>query len=297
MRGFVAVNAYSTSEDYLYQARRMKEEFALRGIPVDIIPNDRFLFAIESNDIKSKLESYDFCIYWDKDKYILSILSKLDIPVFNSYEAIMKCDDKMTTFIELSGHDIPMPKTLPGLLCYSPDEKVKPCSVEAVEDLGYPLIVKESYGSLGTGVYLVRDRDELILTMNKVKCIPHLFQKYIDTSYGRDVRVIVVGQTVAGAMLRTGNDFRSNIGAGGRGKPYEISEDTKKLALKIADVLGLDYCGIDLLFGEDGPMVCEVNSNAFFHTFEETTGINVASLYAGHIMDSIKRSRDAVSSS
>jgi RimK family alpha-L-glutamate ligase len=102
------------------------------------------------------------------------------------------------------------------------------------------------------------------------------------------VRVIVVGDKVLGAMLRQGkDDFRSNIGAGGCGSPFALDQNMTDLALEIARVLDLKYCGIDFLLGENGPIVCEVNSNAFFSSFEKVTGINVAKAYAQYILQNV----------
>ena len=288
MRGLIVVNAYSQNEEYLYQSERMREEFAKRGVPTDIRVNDRFPLRIENGEIVSDLTDYDFCVYWDKDKYVLSILDKMGMRLFNSRDAIEKCDDKMLTYIELANHGIPMPKTLPGLLCYNEEEQIKPSTIERVEKLGYPLIVKESYGSLGQGVYLVKNRAELLPMMEKVKCSPHLFQEYVETSCGKDVRVIVVGKDPVGAMLRTGQkDFRSNVCSGGNAEVYPLTKELIDLSKKIASVLKLDYCGIDFLFGKDGPVVCEVNSNAFFCAFERVTGINVAKKYVDHVLQTI----------
>ena len=290
MKGFVAINAYSTNEEYLYQAKRMQEEFALLGVQIDVIRNDKFDLYIDHDNIVSKVSDYDFCIFWDKDKYALSMIEKTGMPIFNPVDAIEKCDDKMTTYIELSGHGIPMPKTLPGLLCYTEEEKIKDFTVDIVETLGYPLVVKESYGSLGQGVYLVKDRAELLNVMEQLKCMPHLFQEYVSTSYGRDVRIIVIGGEVIGGMLRKSEgDFRSNIAAGGNGEVYPLNDELITLAKRISKLLNLDYCGIDILFGKDGPLVCEVNSNAFFFAFERVTKINVARLYAEHILRTLNK--------
>ncbi len=291
MKGLILINAYYATEDYLYPPKRLREEFEKLGVKADIKRNDFFPFIIDDNEIKSKLSGYDFCVYLDKDKYILKALSLCGIPLFNSMQSIFACDDKMNTYLELSGGGIKMPKTLPGLLCYSKAEKIKPETVDEIErQLSYPLTVKESFGSLGKGVYLVKDREELCSVMEEVKLRPHLYQEFISSSYGKDVRVIVIGDEVVGGMLRSSNgDFRSNVGAGGQGERFEPTEEMKNVAVKVAKVLGLEYCGIDFLFGEGKePIVCEVNSNAFFLAFEKSTGINVALLYAEHILKKIK---------
>ena len=109
-------------------------------------------------------------------------------------------------------------------------------------------------------------------------------------SQGKDVRVIVIGGEAVAAMERIAQEgeFRSNIELGGAGKVFDLSKEYKELAERVANVLQLDYCGIDLLEGKDGGIVCEVNSNAFFEGIESVTGINVAKAYAEYIYKTIK---------
>ena len=289
MKGLILINAYFESPEYLYSANRLKEEFAKKGVQTDVTKNDKFLLSVENGEILSHGLLYNFCVYLDKDKYILSMLEKTGMPLFNSRKAILDCDDKMQTYIALAGKGIPMPKTLAGLLCYTENAAVTPETVNYIETLNYPIIVKESFGSQGNGVHLANNRNELLSIIEKLKCKPHLYQEYVKTSFGKDVRVIVIGGKVIGAMLRQGKDFRSNIGAGGCGKPFTVTPEIENIAVRTAETLGLDYCGIDLLFGQHGFTLCEVNSNAFFYAFEKTTGINVAEKYAEHILKKLNK--------
>ena len=104
--------------------------------------------------------------------------------------------------------------------------------------------------------------------------------------------MLVVGGRAVAAMRRVAeNDFRSNAELGGRGEQYPLDTVSAAYCEKIAGALGLDFCGIDLLFGRDGYKVCEVNSNAFFGTFERVTGVNVARLYAAHILHTMQKNR------
>ena len=233
MKGLILTNAYYRDKEYLYQAERLREEFLKRGVSVDVLRNDDFRLRIESGKVVSDYIGYDFCVFWDKDKYVMNMLEKLGLRLFNSVSAIEKCDDKMTTYIELSDRGVPMPDTMPGLLCFDRKAVVEEKTVRMVEErLGYPLIAKQSFGSRGKEVYLVKNREELLSRMEQMKCLPHLFQKYIESSYGRDLRIIVVGNEVAGGMLRQSEgDFRSNICAGGAGKPYPVDDTLKMLAL------------------------------------------------------------------
>ena len=290
-RGLILNNAYFSAEHYLNQSKRLKEELALLGVDAEIRRNDFFAATItEGGDIDTELiKQYDFCIYYDKDKYVSLMLDRAGMRLFNPHSAMEACDDKMTTAIKLAGHGIPMPLTLPGLLCFDPTETVRAETLDGVEKrLGYPLIVKTSYGSLGKGVYKIDNRGELSEIANKLKCTPHLYQKYISSSFGRDMRVIVIGGKFVAAMIRqSGGDFRSNIELGGHGEAVIPPSEVIAMCENAAAILGLDYCGIDVLFGDMGYYICEINSNAFFGGIESVTKINIARLYAKHIYNVI----------
>lgn len=287
MRAIILINAYSGPEHSLYQSGRLKEELEKRGVAADIRRNNFFAALLgDGGEVLSRLSGYDFCIYLDKDKYISRLLEKTGMRLFNPHAAVEACDDKMTTAICLSDAGIPMPKTLPGLLCYDPSERIADETLDTVAaELGFPLIVKTSYGSLGKGVAKAEDREALRTLAEQVKCMPHLFQRCISSSYGRDIRAIVIGGKYVAAMERRSfHDFRSNLEMGGVGSPFDAPEEVRAMCEKAARLLRLDYCGVDVLFGERGYYLCEVNSNAFFRGFEEVTGINVARLYTEHIL-------------
>ena len=286
MNGIIVVNAYATTKSELNQALRLQEEFIKLNVSINIVHTDEIAVLIEGGNF-SFVKNFDFCIYLDKDKHILEMLSKLNIKLFNNAKAIEICDDKLLTHITLAQNGITMPKTIGGVLCYYPNVQVKQSILDNAEkQLGYPMIIKEAYGSCGKGVFLANDRDELEEIAEKVKLKPHLFQQFIKSSKGKDIRVIVIGGKCIGGMLRQNDsDFRSNIEIGGSGKHIALNQEQIALCERVANIIKLDYCGIDLLIDNDNKsLVCEVNSNAFFATFEKITQINVAKLYCEHIL-------------
>ena len=105
-----------------------------------------------------------------------------------------------------------------------------------------------------------------------------MFQEYIPSSKGKSLRIMIVDQKVIGGFIRFNHtDFRSNFGDTADGRTLENPEKYYAFAQDIADKLEIEYAGIDLLVGEDdNPILCEINSNAFFEEFEKVTGINVA---------------------
>lgn len=293
MKGLVLINAYYDSPPYRHQYGRIAEELEKAGAIAEIRRNDFFPTAVSAGEIELRARGYDFCVYLDKDKYASETMEKCGLRLFNSHAAVAACDDKMLTFIRLAGHGIPMPNTLPAPLCYRPEATVSAAEADKViAALGCPIVVKTAYGSLGKGVFKADGRDELLALMNELKLVPHLYQRFVNASAGKDLRVMVVGGKTAGGMLRSASDdFRSNVGAGGHGSPFPVDAQTAALCEKIARLLSLDFCGIDLLSGENGYLLCEVNSNAFFAEFEKVTSVNVAKLYAEHIIKTVSEAK------
>lgn len=289
-KGFIIINGYSTLSTSLNQAKRLKDEFEKLGVEVSVIKNNEFLCTIKNSNISCAVKDYDFCIYLDKDKYVSKMLEMAGVRLFNSHESIRVCDDKMETYIALAGSGVPIVDTLPGPLCYTQGVKVESSLLDKVEnELNFPVIVKSSYGSLGSGIFKADNRVELENLSNNLISVPHIFQKFIKESSGIDTRVIVIGgRAVASMERRSQKDFRSNIELGGKGYSVELSDEYRQVAEKTAKVLGLDYCGIDLLHSKEGAVVCEVNSNAFFGGIESVTKVNVAKAYAEYILNALK---------
>ena len=155
------------------------------------------------------------------------------------------------------------------------------------KSLGYPLVVKLSYGSFGKGVFKADDRAQLAALAESVKLHPHLFQQYVAAAHGKDMRVIVVGGKTLGGILRTSNgDFRSNTQLGGKAAACDVPRDIALLCERVSKIIGLDYCGVDILLSS-APMVCEVNSNAMFNAMEQSSGVNVARKYCEHIIRTV----------
>ncbi len=291
MKGIVLLNAYTKSAGANRQASRIAEELNALGVQTEMRLNGAFDADIFSSRVRLA-QKPDFVVYLDKDKYLSRLWEKEGVRLFNSADGVEVCDDKMLTYIALANGGVEIPDTLPAPLCYYPDARVREEYCRVVEErLGYPLVVKKSFGSWGMDVNLIQNFAELTKIAEEYKLFPHLYQKYIAAKRGEDTRVLVIGGKAVAAMRRRNDgDFRSNIELGGRGYPAEITKSYREISERAARLLSLDYCGIDLLEGEDGrPIVWEVNSNAFFNAAEKVTGVNRAGAYAAHIAREMKK--------
>ncbi|GCB83800.1 hypothetical protein scyTo_0024254, partial [Scyliorhinus torazame] len=81
--------------------------------------------------------------------------------------------------------------------------------IDEAEPLGYPVVVKNTRGHRGKAVFLARDKHHLSDLSHLIRHdAPYLFQKYVKESHGKDIRVVMVGGRVIGAMLRCSTDGR-----------------------------------------------------------------------------------------
>lgn len=287
MKAAIIINGYSETDGAAYQVKRLTEEFAMLRINAKTYKNNELTAYIKNGGIRTKIDA-DFVVYLDKDIHIAMQLEKAGFKLFNSRESIELCDDKIKTHIALADNGIPMPDTVASPLMYSIAKDDFLSEITSV--LKLPIVVKEAHGSLGGQVYLAKSIEELSLLRERLKFVPHLYQEYIEESSGKDCRVIVIGGKAKAAYLRVSkNDFRSNIELGGIGEKFDLPEEFKMLAEKISKLLKLDYCGIDLLFKGNKPVLCEVNSNAFFTGAEKYTGVNVAKLYCEYMANEMKK--------
>ena len=218
-------------------------------------------------------------LFWDKDQRLAKTLESKGLRLFNPSEAIRLCDDKTLTWLHLKDQGIPMPDTL---LCPFTFGNVGYTRTEFVEDaalrLGLPFVIKAGCGSFGAQVFLAHTAEEAVQRVRAMAGEPVLFQRFIKESAGRDLRLYVVGGKVVAAMERVNHtgDFRANIASGGSANRHEVSAEESAIALSACEKLGLDFGGVDLLESKEGPLLCEVNSNAHFAALRELSGINPA---------------------
>ena len=291
MKGYLIVNHFLQGEKFDEINSFLLESAKKHNITLICRTNAR-LTADLPTDLEEcreyfKNEEIDFALFWDKDIRLAYFLEKCGVRVFNPSHTIERCDDKSLTYLSLLGEGVPMPKTVIFPKTYFRLSELPDDLIDAIEEsLGYPVVVKECYGSFGKQVYLSNCREELIGIIKECSPSPLIFQEFIASSRGRDLRLNVVGDRVLTAMERRNDgDFRANITNGGYMVPHTASEKEQELAIRVCRILGLDFAGVDLLFGEDGsPVLCEVNSNAHFINIFRLTGVNVADGIMSYIL-------------
>lgn len=269
MRGLLVVNGFlhSAAFDKMYAA--LSEAADRAEITLDRTTND----ALCPLDEGLFLRGYQFALFWDKDVRLARALEMRGLPVFNSAESIRLCDDKTLTWLALN-RKVLMPDTILAPLTYGGYEDAS-FLTRVGERLTYPYVIKEGFGSFGQQVFLADTLEKAREILARIGGRPALFQRFIAESAGRDARLYVVGGKCVAAMKRVNHsgDFRANIAGGGMAERYAPSSEEIRVALDAARALGLTFAGVDLLFSKDGPLLCEVNSNAHFTALTELTGV------------------------
>lgn len=278
-KGYIIINGFLREEKFFSLYSALKQSADRAGLQLELKTNIELMCDIASGKTVANEALPPFAIFWDKDVRLAKTLEAAGMKLFNSASAIELCDDKSLTHIALMNR-VPQPKTVLIPLTF-PRVGYTDCAfLEKIADyLGFPLVIKQCFGSFGAGVYLARNMDEAKAALMKTAGGAAIAQQYIASSFARDIRAYVVGDKVAAAMLRhnESGDFRANVAQGGKADAYALNEAQAALAVKTAQLLGCTFAGVDLLFGENGEMtVCEVNSNAHFAGISAATGVNIA---------------------
>lgn len=285
-KGWIIYNGFLPGDKFIDFAKMLEVAARNRGHHVTVLQNAEVINEVGSVLNGGDKTIPDYVLFTDKDIYLAKQLEQAGIPVFNSAKAIEISDDKIKTYQQLNVQQLPIPKTIVAPKQFGIASALSPVYIDnVIERLGLPLVVKEAFGSFGEQVYLVEDREALIALTQKLVKVPYIFQAYIKESYGRDIRLQVVGDEVISAMIRTSNDdFRANVTTGGKMAAYTPTEKEQKIAVSASKAIGADFSGVDLLFGKgDEPIICEVNSNAHIRNLLDCTGVNAADAIVAYV--------------
>ena len=289
MRGLFVSNAYLEGEKHRQPWEMMLSSARRAGIGLDMMTNANLMLpAGDREKLRRIAGDPDFVIFWDKDVRCAANLEACGMRVFNASECIRVCDDKWLTHLALASAGV---KSIETLSC--------PLSFYAYPDLGFlgraedilgfPMVVKDCFGSFGMQVSLVRDMEELERAFSG-PYVPRILQRYVECG-GRDVRVEVVGGEAVAAMERQApeGEFRSNATLGGSivGRSPTIEE--AEIAVRACEAVGADFAGVDIIMTSDGPAVCEVNSNAHLRNLLDCTGVDASEIILRHIISEVSR--------
>lgn len=254
-----------------YTCNRLVDEAANLGIDLKIV--GIYDTIISENGLVNnglKLEKRDFVINrykWGKVKDEINFLATRSYNPLDTYNIYI---NKYEQVKRLRSNEFLVPKYLLGtaLLRYE----------DIVQILGTPFVAKGLESSMGEQISLIENAEDLknlSVTYGTEK--EWLFEEFITTSFGKDMRFYSIrGEVIACMQRKSQGDFRANVALGASVEPFEITPQIRQIAKDIYNQTGLDFLGIDLLFGEDKPYFCEINVMPGIEGIETASGVNVA---------------------
>jgi [lysine-biosynthesis-protein LysW]--L-2-aminoadipate ligase len=256
-------------------------ELERRGLDYTKIDDREEIFDLHRYDYPYDIV-LERCIQHSRALYMLKILNDAGIPTLNSYHVALTCGDKFLTTQALIHANVPTPRCL---LAFTPES-----AIAAMEELGYPVVLKPVVGSWGRMVSKINDRDaaEAILehrdVLGSYQHSIFYIQEYI-TKPGRDIRTFVVGDECIAAIYRTSEHWITNTARGGIASNCPISPELADLSVRAAQSVGGGIVAIDLLETGDGQiLVNEVNYTMEFRNSIDTTGVNIPARIIDHVV-------------
>jgi ribosomal protein S6--L-glutamate ligase len=212
---------------------------------------------------------------------VVNHFEMMGVPVLNGAQAISQSRDKLRALQLLCRGGLDVPRTV-----MAHDRSNVRKLVEEVG--GLPVIIKLLRGTHGVGVMIAHTLQEVQTIVNTFWDLGQevVLQEFVAESQGRDVRVLVVGERVVGAMRRKAKkgEFRSNLHRGGEGSALELPPEYARAAVRAARLLGLELAGVDMLEGREGPRLMELNSSPGFEGLEKATGQDIAGDIVAHAL-------------
>jgi ribosomal protein S6--L-glutamate ligase len=278
-----------------YSTQRLRAAAEQRGHTVRVLNTLRFAIDLsgEEPDLQFRgrpLSDYDAVLprvgasitYFGTA--VVRQFEQMDVYTPNTANGISNARDKLRATQILSRHNIGMPAT--AFVRNRADVR------HAIEQVGgAPVVIKLLEGTQGIGVILapeVKVAEAIIETLHSTNQNV-LIQRFVKESRGRDIRALVVGDRVVAAMRRTanGDEFRSNVHRGGSVERVELSPEYEQTAVRSAQIMGLRVAGVDMLEGNDGPLVMEVNSSPGLQGIETATQLDVAGAIVDYIANQV----------
>ncbi|MGW8555977.1 RimK family alpha-L-glutamate ligase [Streptomyces tubercidicus] len=216
--------------------------------------------------------------------YAATALEARGAKVVNSAASTTLCGDKWLTSVALQRRGLPTPRTA---LAMTPD-----AALTALEEIGYPAVIKPLVGSWGRLVTPVDNPRIAATVLEHIAALPSpqshiIYVQEMIPKLDRDIRVIVVGDEALGAIYRRSSEWRTNVARGGVSEFFALSEEDAELAVAAADAVGADISGVDLVVDSEGmTSVLEVNHRVEFAGFQEAQGdrVDVADRIVRHLL-------------
>jgi [lysine-biosynthesis-protein LysW]--L-2-aminoadipate ligase len=265
------------------EEKLLLETFDKRHIPVDLLDDRELVFDLANVEaMRAYNVILERCINHSRALYTLELLNAWGIRTVNTAHVAAVCGNKFSTTVALMTSGVPSPRTY---LAYTPES-----ALEAIETLGYPVVLKPAVGSWGRLISKVNDRDaaEAILEHKTILGSYHhsifYIQEYV-AKPKRDIRTFVVGDETICGIYRSAEHWITNTARGGQASNCPITPDIDALSRNAARAVGGGVVAIDILEHPDGRLlVNEVNYTMEFRNSIDTTGVDIPGRVVDYVL-------------
>lgn len=264
------------------EEKLLLDRFKRRNIPVELIDDRKIVFDLHHDGWQQYDVIVERCINHARALYALRILNDWGIPTVNTYEVASICGNKLETTSALIRDKVPTPQCR---IAFTPDS-----ALQAIEELGYPVVLKPAVGSWGRLLSKINDREaaEAILEHKEILGTYHhsifYIQEYVDKP-ARDIRSFVVGGQTIGAIYRYAEHWITNTARGGRAENCPLTPEIDALSTAAAKAVGGGVVAVDLLETQDGRLLInEVNYTMEFRNSIDTTGVDIPDRIVDYVL-------------
>ena len=263
------------------EEKLLLREFRRRGVAPEIVDDRELVFRLDSRhlDFDVVLER---SVNHSRALYSLKVLNDWGIRTVNRYPVAETCGNKFLTTSALLRHRIPTPRTV---MAFTPKSALK-----AIEELGYPVVLKPAVGSWGRLLSKINDREaaEAVLehkdVLGSYQHSVFYIQEYVPKS-GRDIRSFVVGDETICAIYRYSSHWITNTARGGRAENCPVTPEIDRLSQAAARAVGGGVLAVDLFESESGFQVNEVNYTMEFRNSIHTTGVDIPARIVDYVLN------------
>lgn len=280
----------------LYSRVRVEEKWIFsalekRGVDYERLDDRKINFDLEYPGEWLAFDAVlERSISYSRGLNTMHILNSWGIPTVNSAKVAEACGNKLITSALLAQAGIPQPR---NMIAFTPAS-----AIEAIEEMGYPVVLKPVVGSWGRLLAKINDRDaaEALLEhktiLGSYQHSIFYIQEFIKKP-GRDIRAVVVGDQVVTAIYRKSEHWITNTARGGEGEICPITPEIEEICLKATQAMGEGVLAVDLIEdGHRGLLVNEINHTMEFHTLQPTTNVNIGELIVDYTIQLARSQRE-----
>jgi len=270
----------SSSLTLLYDTIRWEEKAiyeAAKKKGIEIKKIDCKDLVLDLNTLNSEYDNQIIiqrCVSYFKSLHSTAALEGLGANVINPLDTAITCGNKLFTHMIMQKKGIRTPKVITAFSSQS--------ALSALDDFGYPAIIKPTIGSWGRLIALLQDKEAAKAVFEDREHMFPLYQIYYLEEFvsrpPRDIRAIVVGDNVVAAIYRYSekDEWKTNMALGGRAENCPITGELEDICIKSSQAVGGKIVGVDLMeSSKDGLVVHEVNNTTEFKNTVRITGINI----------------------